>query len=860
MILKKITLTNIRSYTEPTTIEFAKGSSLFEGDIGSGKSTILYGIEFALFGLGDIEGEYLLRNGEKQGSVLLEFEVNGKTFAACRTLVKKGQGVSQGEGYIVEDGEQTEYGVTEMKARILQILNFNERVQAKTSSLVYRYAIFTPQEMMKEVIQQKPKDRLDTLRRAFGIEEYSMAIKNSELLARELRSQVKHIITSVAELPTKLNELNEENERIEKEQSELELAQKEEKELASKVKAKKAKISELQPIYERFVVLGQSISQLKGQLEEKKREKADEEGRKAELDKEREDIEKAEKSLKELEPKYSRFIKAKDRLIELEPTIEDYRKLESNIEKSKSKISKEKEHLQKEISKLSGELENDEADLKGRRHDIRDIEAIRARVEELTELAKKVKPLATKIETLRSKIDSINARIDGENEKLSEKQRELADIKKIGVGAACPLCKQRLTKQHLATLSGDYQSTFDKIKEKIAKLEEEKKSFENELRLARKDEQELEAHQKELNRLSPKLAEIEEKQRSITSDSKKIDGKKQKLRELKEALKNEQYALEERKQLKQFSLQLEKIAGPKQEYDELKAEVTSLEKAKIESLHSQLESKVSRKETVLKQIEKTSQKLLEIDARIKKVNEELASSLKEYDEKKDVKTKIDTLTGEKDALEIKQGEKARTIAARKATIAQLARRVSELRQTVDSMEAQVRQREALQQILVWLEEYFVPCLRDVEQYVMASYNEEFDRSFQKWFMSLLESGDIAVSIDDAFTPMVMHNGLELDVNSLSGGEKTSVALAYRLALNMMVKKACNALNSNLLILDEPTDGFSHEQLNRLRDVLEDLNCEQVILVSHEKQLEGFVDRVYRITKDNNISKVEKIIA
>src|SRR5690606_24447085 len=115
----------------------------------------------------------------------------------------------------------------------------------------------------------------------------------------------------------------------------------------------------------------------------------------------------------------------------------------------------------------------------------------------------------------------------------------------------CPLCKQRLTKQHLATLSGDYQSSFDKIKEKIAKLEEEKKSFENELRLARKDEHELEVHQKELNRLSPKLAEMEEKQRSMASDSKKIDGKKQKLHELKEALKDEQYALEERKQLKQ---------------------------------------------------------------------------------------------------------------------------------------------------------------------------------------------------------------------------------------------------------------------------------------------------------------------
>lgn len=860
MILKKITLTNIRSYREPTTIEFTKGSSLFEGDIGSGKSTILYGIEFALFGLGDVEGEYLLRKGEKQGSVLLEFDVNGRSYAAYRALVKRGQGVSQGEGYIIEDGEQTEYSVTEMKTRILQILNFNERIQAKTSSLVYRYAIFTPQEMMKEVIQQKPKERLDTLRRAFGIEEYSMAIKNSELLGRELRLQVRQITASTAELPAKADELNEENKRIEKEQSALEIDKREEGHLAAKVEAKKAKISELQPLYERFVVLGQSISQLKSQIDEKKQEKIEVEQEKAELGGELDVIEKAETSLKELKPKYSKFNKAKERLTELEPAIEDYRKLELSIEKSEGKISKEKEHLEEKINTLAEELRHDEADLNKRKHAIQDIEIVRAKVEKLTELVKKAKPLANKIESLASKIDSIKARIEGESEKLTEKRNELAGIKKIGIGAPCPLCKQKLTKQHLASMSTDYQSTFHKLEEKMNKLKEEKESFERELRFTRKEGEDLDAQQRELNKLSPKLAAMEEKQNSILSDSNKADAKKHKLQELKQALKIEQYALEERKHLKEFSLQLEKIAHLKQEYDKLKEEVTSLEKTKIELLHSQLESKVSRKEAVMKQLERASQKLQEIEGKIQKTNEEYESALKEYNEKKDVKSKIETLTNEKEAFENQQGKKAQAIAARKEGIVQVRKRVADLTQAVDAMEGQLRQKEVFQQILIWLDEYFVPCLRDVEQYVMASYNEEFDRLFQKWFMSLLEAGDIAVSIDDAFTPMIKHNGLELDVNSLSGGEKTSVALAYRLALNMMVKKACNALNSNLLVLDEPTDGFSHEQLNKLRDVLEDLNCEQVILVSHEKQLESFVDRVYRITKENNISKVEQIIA
>ena len=50
MIIKKITLKNIRSY-ENQVIDFPDGSTLLSGDIGSGKTSILLGIEFALFGL-----------------------------------------------------------------------------------------------------------------------------------------------------------------------------------------------------------------------------------------------------------------------------------------------------------------------------------------------------------------------------------------------------------------------------------------------------------------------------------------------------------------------------------------------------------------------------------------------------------------------------------------------------------------------------------------------------------------------------------------------------------------------------------------------------------------------------------------
>ena len=50
MILNSLVINNIRSYDHEEVV-FPRGISLFEGDIGSGKSTILMAIEFALFGL-----------------------------------------------------------------------------------------------------------------------------------------------------------------------------------------------------------------------------------------------------------------------------------------------------------------------------------------------------------------------------------------------------------------------------------------------------------------------------------------------------------------------------------------------------------------------------------------------------------------------------------------------------------------------------------------------------------------------------------------------------------------------------------------------------------------------------------------
>ena len=78
-------------------------------------------------------------------------------------------------------------------------------------------------------------------------------------------------------------------------------------------------------------------------------------------------------------------------------------------------------------------------------------------------------------------------------------------------------------------------------------------------------------------------------------------------------------------------------------------------------------------------------------------------------------------------------------------------------------------------------------------------------------------------------------------------------------MNILVRKTAASMDSNLLILDEPTDGFSREQLMKVRDIFTELQCPQVIIVSHERDLESFADQVFTVAKNEGISTVSLLI-
>jgi exonuclease SbcC len=135
----------------------------------------------------------------------------------------------------------------------------------------------------------------------------------------------------------------------------------------------------------------------------------------------------------------------------------------------------------------------------------------------------------------------------------------------------------------------------------------------------------------------------------------------------------------------------------------------------------------------------------------------------------------------------------------------------------------------------------------MEARVLERAQADFEHHFQRYFAALIDDPEMLAVTDSGFSPAAEIRGVWTPAEALSGGERTSLALAYRLALARVVRSAGH-LRLDSLLLDEPTDGFSPEQVQSMGQLLEELGLPQVLLVSHERELESVAQRVVWVEK------------
>ena len=686
MLLKSIKLNNIRSYVNQK-IDFPTGSLLLSGDIGSGKSTILLAVEFALFGAkpSELPAASLLRHGEKEGSVELNFELESKDISIKRGLKKSRDAIKQETGYIITNGVKKELSPVEMKSQVFDLLGYPKDLVAKGKDLIYRYTVYTPQEEMKKILVGDRDTRLNTLRKVFNIDKYKKIRENTSIFVRSIKEKRKEFEGFISDLEEKRKEQG----SVKKEISNL-----------------NEKIEDIMP--------------------------------------------KMEKAKQEVSKKKEKISLYESKINELNKLKKDFEIIELDL----SNVLNNHNNNNKIISNLNEQIVGIEKDLEK---------------EKIIDGSK----LKEKMQNLESNIKKLNEELENSKQKLNayriNKNKSEEIIKKVSEIEKCPLCLQNVEHEHKNSIK-DW-----------------------EIRNIIEAEQNIIFYSGKENDVRNRLNSMEKETEALRKSESKIELIKLKMQNMKDKKKEKEI----------------------------------LEKGQIE---------------LKERIGKINAKKIAIN---KKINE-----IKDVEEDyKIVKTQFDMALEKEKKFDISKTGLEKEIES-------LDRVIKNLNEEVNKKSKAKEKLNYLAQLQNWLENYFINLMNTMEKHVMLQVYREFNELFKTWFNVLIEDEAISVRLDDEFTPLIEQDGYETNVESLSGGEKTSVALSYRLALNKVINDIVSGIRTkDLLMLDEPTDGFSSEQLDKVRDVLDQLNMSQVVIVSHESKIESFVDSVIRIGKEEHASLI-----
>jgi len=771
MLLQQLKLENIRSYTQET-IDFPPGSTVLAGDIGTGKSSILLAIEFALFGTSrpDLPAEALLRKGAAQGMVELKFRLEGQEISIRRNLKKDKLGIKQLAGHLIINQIKKELMPIELKTEIVNLLGYPEDYIGKNKNYIFRYTIYTPQEEMKLILQDDMETRLDVLRKIFNIDKYKTIRENLQFYLKQMR-------TKIAILNTKLEPFAE---------------QKEKYELVGKGKAEFAlQLELLQPLVREKKALLQKKKELLENMEKEQR---------LYLQLKQQKI----TTLSLIEEKKEQLEQLKIKPEEVEGLPEKIKV----IEKQKSIAITKKNTGQQKIRYLQQLIDKTQQEIKRNKEAVLKIEDKERLKSELEEQIKGKEELKQKQLQLELSLNTISEAIS-KNEILLLQSEELkAQIKSL---AHCPTCRQEVPAEHRNKIIWQEEEKAQRARELLAASRQKKSELIEQKTKGQQKIEELLGQEHLFTKIRLELVQLQEKKAEL--------GQKQ-----------------------------EQLISLVKENNELMAELAELEKIDVEKLdqeaaaYQKLLEDFSRKQFLEKNV-------AELELRMQKVLTELSGKDDLTANISQQKEWLNKLNEEEKQLSLQQMKLA-------TQLENLSRQEEELQQMLAVFKEQKDRQVRLKELHHWLDSHFLQLTYTIEKQVMLNIHGLFNQLFQEWFSILIDDENVYSRLDDSFTPIIEQNGYEISFSNLSGGERTSAALAYRLALNRVINEVISAIKTkDLLILDEPTDGFSSEQLDKVRDVLEKLNLKQTIIVSHENKIESFVENVIRIGKQGQISKI-----
>jgi len=190
-MITSIELGDFLSHSE-TKLEFGNGVTVFVGQNGAGKSSIIDAITFALFGQHTRKSNKgLIKRGANQGFAKVEFNINGKQYQAVRKIDNKGglaakfTEKSNGEFLEIAVGERKQFGES-MTNEVEKTIGLGFE-KLKIASIVQ-------QGELNAIIKAKPKEFKELLNAIIGIDKLDIASESMKTINKNFREKISEDI------------------------------------------------------------------------------------------------------------------------------------------------------------------------------------------------------------------------------------------------------------------------------------------------------------------------------------------------------------------------------------------------------------------------------------------------------------------------------------------------------------------------------------------------------------------------------------------------------------------------------------------------------------------------------------------
>ncbi len=903
MHLAYIEIRGIKSYENSGRIEFTRGINAISGQNGAGKSTILEAIGFAMFDAHPHTAKNFIREGSKNGEVVVGFvdALDGRLYEVSRSVTG-----SQGNPYIFDPQikKKIVIGNKDVYAWIKDHLRVS---QAGDLESLFDDAIGVQQGLLTASFQMRPSDRKPKFDRLLQVDEYENTFKwlgDTEKRLKELAAEER---VTFERLKTRLEDLP-----IQQEQVALLVVE------IGKMQEKLGKItSELDKVREKkegLEALKERIGRLEGEIEVANEKLSGLETQLSNAEQERQAATRAKDLVDAAKPDYLAYCECEDARTryEAERTRRDalsqlLGRKRVEIAALEAKLTAAKTNLaavakaEKEMARLQPIVEAYRRTSK----ELDEANAARTQRDSLTEWIKaeaaRLARMESELEQVRTELVSrakfqqesgdINTTLSVLSEELAQNKtgvtqrqdqievaRERREFLVKSEAGECPVCQEPLKPGKKQELQDHYQKDMDRLEEEIRQLEArqkaigvEQRSYKARLKVIERELERLPAPSREkelegqiqdqkvsLQAQNDRLIEyvgLDEKIATLMDRKGEFNDPEGELKVQKAAagkrpaaekeLRDVEEAIREKKsQMKLQEQELETFAGLDQKINDTHDQMEGLKEG-----YSQYVSNLQTAELLPVRTQKAdslSRQRNEASEKVKQLTRQVDEIRQNYqpDEHAMLDERFKILNRE-------QAAAGASITSLKGQLKTAKDRVAELEPLValkQASEGELDTLKAMQETLAFIRK----TVREAGPYIVNQILQSISESADRIFGEILNDYTARLNWTQDYEIQLEQMGYSREFSQLSGGEKMAAALAVRLALLREMSEI------RLAFFDEPTAHLDGERRSNLAEQITKIKgFEQLFVISHDDTFEDQTDLVLHVTKENGTSKIQK---